>query len=162
MAQYGAVKNISIYELPIAGGKYHSFRGDGFVLLDTNPIPGNRYKTLEPFISVAQWNTTIDAKWINAPPACAYCKKQGHYKQDCLIRKASNATELRYYRCHAIGHYQYECPILNQPYDSITTQKSTDPQTLNTNDQKNQKTHTNILNARPVPEKESSHVNSPP
>ena len=132
MARYGTVKSINLYELKIAGGKYHSFRGEGFVLLDTNPsAPGKTFAELSPFLHIPEWGTTIEAKWENAPPACSYCKRTGHYKDTCPFKKA-RTTEAKCYVCNQLGHFRYECPNAEamENTQTTTTQATEQPDIL--------------------------------
>ncbi|CAO3668773.1 unnamed protein product [Umbelopsis vinacea] len=69
MAAFGKVKNVSIFKKPVGHGKYHSNNGEGFILLDTTSTDESSYIELKPFIFIPEWQTTIQAKWDNAPPA---------------------------------------------------------------------------------------------
>jgi hypothetical protein len=63
MAAFGKVKNVSIFKKPVGHGKYHSYNGEGFILLDTTSTDESSYIELKPFIFIPEWQTTIQAKW---------------------------------------------------------------------------------------------------
>ena len=111
MGAFGKVVNVSIIKSPIGNGKYHSYSGDGFVLLDTSTGPNQmRYRALKPFIMIPEWSTTIRALWKDSPPACSYCKETGHIFQDCPI-KANAAIGLQTcFLCKQPGHIRRDCP----------------------------------------------------
>ena len=129
MAAFGKVKNVSIFKKPVGHGKYHSYNGEGFILLDTTSTDESSYIELKPFIFIPEWQTTIQAKWDNAPPACTYCKQSGHLIRDCQIKLNSAMGIRTCYLCQQAGHTSRECPRKNGDSE-------TDPSHTNENNKK--------------------------
>jgi len=97
--------------------------------LDTTSTDESSYIELKPFIFIPEWQTTIQAKWDNAPPACTYCKQSGHLIRDCQIKLNSAMGIRTCYLCQQAGHTSRECPRKNGDSE-------TDPSHTNENNKK--------------------------
>jgi hypothetical protein len=113
MATFGKVRNVSIFKKPLGYGKYHCYNGEGYVPLDTTANAEHQYTELKPFIYIPEWQTTIQAKWDNAPPSCTYCKQSGHLIRDCQVKLNSAMGIRTCYLCQQAGHTSRECPRNN-------------------------------------------------
>ena len=138
MAIFGKVKNVSIYKHTIGHGKYQSYNGEGFILLDTTASNESTYIELKPFVFIPEWQTTIQAKWDNAPPACTYCKQSGHVIRDCQIKLNSAMGIRTCYLCQQAGHTSRECPRKNGDFGTDSSQAIENNQNIN-NSTKNKK-----------------------
>ncbi|KAI8576322.1 hypothetical protein K450DRAFT_302781 [Umbelopsis ramanniana AG] len=132
MAAFGKVKNVSIYKNVVGNGKFQCYGGEGFILLDTTNANETTYQELKPFIYIPEWQTTIQARWDNAPPACNYCKQSGHLIKDCNV-KLNSAMGLRTcYRCKQAGHDSKDCANINTHSNQPSSQSMTTQETVPT------------------------------
>jgi hypothetical protein len=138
MATFGKIRNVSIFKKPVGHGKYHCYNGEGYVLLDTTANTDHKYTELKPFIYIPEWQTTIQAKWDNAPPSCTYCKQSGHLIRDCQIKLNSAMGIRTCYLCQQAGHTRRECPRTNGEPESFHSQTNEDPKDPKNNENQNQ------------------------
>ncbi|CAO3667649.1 unnamed protein product [Umbelopsis vinacea] len=116
MGAFGAVRNVSIYKTSVGKGKFYLYSGEGFVMLDTKPKPNNKpYPKLSPFVRIPEWSMVVQARWLDAPPACNYCRQVGHTKNDCPVRPQTAQGLRTCFRCKQTGHLKSECPIIETP-----------------------------------------------